>query len=45
MTVLEIVEQNEWHLFWIDFVGILGGIFTVSAIIDHIVHSSIRFLL
>ena len=45
MTVLEIYEYQQWHTFWIEFIGILGGIFTVSAIIDGMVHSSIRFLI
>lgn len=45
MTVLEIVSHNQWHTLFIDIVGILGGIFTVASIIDHLVHSSIRFLI
>lgn len=45
MTVLKIYEYQQWHTFFIDFIGVLGGIFTVSAIIDSMVHSSIKFLL
>jgi uncharacterized membrane protein len=45
MTVLEIVSHNQWHTLFIDIVGILGGIFTVASIIDHLVHSSLRFLI
>jgi hypothetical protein len=45
MTVLHIYSHNEWHSLFIDIVGILGGIFTVASIIDHLVHSSIHFLL
>ena len=45
MTVLHIVSHNEWHSLFIDMVGILGGIFTVASIIDHMVHSSIHFLI
>jgi hypothetical protein len=44
MTVLHIYSHNEWHSLFIDIVGILGGIFTVASIIDHLVHSSIHFL-
>jgi len=44
MTVLNIESHNEWHSLFIDIVGILGGIFTVASIIDHLVHSSIHFL-
>lgn len=45
MTVLLIYSHNEWHTLFIDIVGILGGIFTVASIIDHMVHSSIHFLI
>lgn len=45
MTVLHIYSHNEWHSLFIDIVGILGGIFTVASIIDHMVHSSIHFLI
>lgn len=45
MTVLHIYSHNEWHSLFIDIVGILGGIYTVASIIDHLVHSSIRFLI
>ena len=45
MTVLLIESHNEWHSLFIDVVGILGGIFTVASILDHLVHSSIHFLI
>ena len=45
MTVLQIYSHNEWHSLFIDIVGILGGIFTVASILDHMVHSSIHFLI
>ena len=45
MTVLLVYSHNEWHSLFIDIVGILGGIFTVASILDHMVHSSIHFLL
>ena len=44
MTVLNIMSYKEWHSFFVDIVGIIGGIFTVATIIDHMIHSSIHFL-
>mgnify|MGYP000912447197 CR=1 FL=1 len=45
MTVLLVATSQPWHTLFIDIVGILGGIFTVASIIDHLVHSSIHFLI
>ncbi len=44
MTVLHILNEKEWHTLFIEIVGIIGGIFTVATIIDHLIHSSIHFL-
>lgn len=45
MTTLEVGEYEGWHSFLIELVAIVGGIFTVSSIVDQMVHSSIRYLL
>ena len=44
MTVLHIMSGKEWHTLFIEIVGIIGGIFTVATILDHMIHSSIHFL-
>lgn len=45
LTELEVGEYATWHSLFIELVAIIGGIFTVSSIIDQLVHSSIRYLL
>lgn len=45
MTQMEVGEYESWYQFLIELVAIVGGIFTVSSIIDQVVHSSIHYLL
>lgn len=45
LTELEVGEYSSWDSLFIELVAIIGGIFTVSSIIDQLVHSSIRYLL
>ena len=45
MTEVEIGEYQPFHIFMIQLVAIIGGIFTVSSILDQLVHTSMRFLL
>lgn len=44
LTELEVGDYISWSTFLIEIVAIIGGIFTVSAIVDQLVHSSIRYL-
>lgn len=45
MTEVEIGEYKPFWRFLIQLVAIIGGIFTVSSIVDQMVHSSMKFLL
>jgi hypothetical protein len=45
MTQLDVGEYESWNTFFIELVAIIGGIFTVSSIVDQLVHSSIRYLI
>lgn len=45
MTEVEIGEYQPFYVFLIQLVAIIGGIFTVSSIIDQMVHTSVKFLL
>lgn len=44
LTEVEVGDYTTWSDFLIEIVAIIGGIFTVSAIVDQMVHSSIRYL-
>jgi len=45
MTQLDVGEYESWNSLFIQLVAIIGGIFTVSSIVDQLVHTSIRYLL
>lgn len=45
LTEVEIGDYTPWSEFLIEIVAIIGGIFTVSAIVDQMVHTSIRYLI
>lgn len=45
MTAIRILEHQEWHRLFVELVGLIGGVFTIAAVIDLFVHSSIHFLL
>ena len=45
MTIVQITEYKEWHELFVEVVGLVGGFFTLAAIIDKITHSSMNYLL
>lgn len=45
MTVIKILQYQQYHELFVDVVGLIGGIFTLAIILDQFVHSSIHFLM